>query len=83
MPARRLSVRKIKEVLRLKWEVGVSDAAVSRSCHIARSTVAECVHRAQIAGLNWPLPDDMNDTQLEALLYPPPVSSSILSPISG
>jgi len=81
MPARRLSVRKIKEVLRLKWEVGVSDAAVSRSCHIARSTVAECVHRAQIAGLNWPLPDDMNDTQLEALLYPPPVSSSIQRPI--
>ncbi len=50
MPARRLSVRKIKEVLRLKWEVGVSDSAVSRSCHVARSTVADCIHRAQVAG---------------------------------
>ncbi|MDQ6971563.1 MAG: IS21 family transposase [Mariprofundaceae bacterium] len=81
MPARRLSMRKIKEVLRLKWEVGVTDAAVSRSCHVARSTVADCIHRAQVAGLVWPLPDDMNDTRLEALLYPPPVPSSIQRPM--
>ena len=81
MPARRLSVRKIKEVLRLKWEVGVTDSAVSRSCHIARSTVADCIHRAQVAGLSWPLPDDMNDARLEALLYPAPAPSSVQRPM--
>jgi len=81
MPARRLSVRKIKEVLRLKWEVGVSDAAVSRSCHVARSTVADCIHRAQVAGLSWPLPDDMNEARLEALLYPPSAPSSLQRPM--
>jgi len=81
MPARRLSVRKIKEILRLKWEVGASDTAVSRSCHIARSTVADCICRAQVAGLIWPLPDDMNDTRLEALLYPSSVPSSLQRPM--
>ena len=69
MPARRLSVRKSKEILRLKWEVGVSDAAVSRSCHVSRSTVAGCVRRATAAGLTWPLPEGMDDARLEGLLY--------------
>jgi len=81
MPARRLSVRKIKEVLRLKWEIGVSDAAVSRSCHVARSTVADCIQRARAAGLSWPLPKGMDDTRLEALLYPPPAPSSCQRPM--
>ena len=71
MPARRLSVRKSKEILRLKWEAGVSDAAVSRSCHISRSTVAGCIRRATAAGLSWPLPEGMDDARLERLLYPP------------
>jgi len=44
--------------LPLKWEAGVSDAAVSRSCHISRSTVAGCIRRATAAGLSWPLPED-------------------------
>lgn len=81
MPTKRLSMRKSKEILRLKWAVGVSDAAASRSCHVARSTVADCIRRATAAGLSWPLPDDMDDVRLEALLYPPPAPSSYQRPL--
>lgn len=81
MSRRKLSMRKIKEVLRLKWSCGVSGRRIAKSCHISRSAVADCIHRAQAAGLSWPLPDGMNDTQLEALLYPPPAPSSFQRPM--
>jgi len=74
-------MRKIKEVLRLKWSCGVSGRHIAKSCHISRSAVADCIHRAQAAGLSWPLPNGMNDTQLEALLYPPPAPSSFQRPM--
>jgi len=74
-------MRKIKEVLRLKWSCGVSGRHIAKSCHISRSAVADCIHRAQAAGLSWPLPDGMNDTRLEALLYPPPAPSSFQRPM--
>ena len=72
MAAERLSMRTIKEVLRLKWEKKFSNKQVAQSCNIARSTVREYVGRAQSAGLSWPLASDLNDGQLEALLFPPP-----------
>ncbi len=72
MAAERLSMRTIKEVLRLKWEKKFSNKQVSQSCNIARSTVREYVGRAQSAGLSWPLAADLDDSQLEALLFPPP-----------
>ena len=70
MAARRLSMRKIKEVLRLKWQNGCSDAQIARGCNIARSTVREYLRRAQEAGLTWPLEPDLDDRHLENLLFP-------------
>ncbi|MCX5827161.1 MAG: IS21 family transposase [Deltaproteobacteria bacterium] len=64
-------MRTIKEVLRLKWEKKFSNKQVAQSCNIARSTVREYVGRAQSAGLSWPLASDLDDSQLEALLFPP------------
>ena len=69
MAAERLSMRTIKEVLRLRWEKKFSNTQVSQSCNIARSTVREYVERAQRAGLSWPLASDLDDGQLEALLF--------------
>jgi len=74
-------MRKIKEVLRMKWCCGISERRIATSCRISRSTVADCIGRAQAAGLSWPLPDNMNDTRLDALLYPPPAPSSIQRPM--
>ena len=53
----RLSVRKIKEVLRLTHHRGLSDRQVALSLDISRSTVKDYRVRAQRAGLSWPSPE--------------------------
>lgn len=63
-------MRKIKEVLRLKWVNGLSNRKIARSCGIGRPTVAEYLRRAEEAGLSWPLPADLDDGQLERRLFP-------------
>ena len=70
MPAERLTMRKIREVFRLKFDCNMSHRQIAKSCNIARSTVAEYLFRFQQAALNWPLPVDIDDNQLEQLLYP-------------
>ena len=71
MPAERLTMRKIREVFRLKFDCELSNRQIAKSCAIARSTVADYLFRLQQAGLSWPLPDDIDDNQLEQRLYPP------------
>ena len=71
MPARRASMRKIKEVLRLKFDLGLKNRAIARSCSIPRSSVANYLSRARDAGLSWPLPAGYDDAALENLLFPP------------
>jgi transposase len=69
-------MRKIKEVLRLKWEGRLSNRQIARSCAIARPTVAEYLRRAEAAGLSWPLPVELDEGRLERLLFPSPSSVS-------
>ena len=69
MPAQRLSMRQVREVLRLKWACGLSDRKIAQSLRVSRPTVAEYVRRAQAAGLAWPLPDTLDDTALERQLF--------------
>lgn len=73
MSRKRLSMRKIREVLRLLWDQRRSARDVAKSCSLARSTVREYERRAKEAGLSWPLPE-VDDGTLEALLFPPPPS---------
>jgi transposase len=81
MAQERLTMRKITEVLRLKWECHLSNRAIARSCSISHSTVAEYVQRAQEAGLSWPLPADLGEDALFELLFPkPPQSGSRVIP---
>ena len=70
MPAERLTMRKIREVFRLKFDCDISNRQIAKSCHIARSTVVEYLFRFQQAALSWPLAQDIDDNQLEQLLYP-------------
>jgi len=56
----RLSMRKIKEVLRLKLEQGLTNRAIARSCSIGRATVGEYLRQATAAGLSWPLPEGLD-----------------------
>ena len=66
----RLPMRKIKEVLRLKYEGGRNHREIARSCSISHSTVLEYLRRAAAAGLRWPLPEEMSDAELERRLFP-------------
>lgn len=62
-------MRKIKEVLRLRWGNGLSKRKIARSCGISRPAVDEYLRRAEEAGLSWPLPTDLDDGALERLLF--------------
>lgn len=51
MSAQRLSMRKIREVLRLRWEQGLSKRKTAHRCGVSRPTVDEYLRRAEMAGL--------------------------------
>lgn len=71
MPTKRLSMRKLKEVLRLRYELGLGQRQIVRSCSIGQGTGYEYLKRAQAPGVSWPLPESWDDRQLEAALFGP------------
>ena len=64
-------MRKIREVIRLKQDRYASAREIALACQIGRTTVLEYLHRAESAGLRWPLPEGLSDAALERLLFPP------------
>ena len=80
MAAERLSMRKIKEVLRLK-ALGQRPKAIAQSLGVGQNTVRRYVRRAEEAGLSWPLPPDLGDAALEARLFPPPPEAGVARPV--
>lgn len=71
MPQERLSMRKISEILRLKYGQGFSTRQIAKCCDIGKSTVATYISRAKNAGIFWPLPENMTEERLHELLFPP------------
>ena len=65
MPGKRISMRKIREVLRLKHDLRRSNREIGLSCGIGSSTVGDYLQRARNAGVRWPLPEELGDTELE------------------
>jgi len=63
-------MRRIREVVRLK-ELGLSGRQIARSLQIAQSTVVGYLSRIEAAQLRWPLPDGLDDSALEKLLFVP------------
>jgi transposase len=63
-------MRKIKEVLRLRFGLGLHQDQIARSCSIGQATVHRYLERAAAAHLGWPLPDDLDEQQLDELLFP-------------
>lgn len=64
-------MRKINEVLRLRFELKHSHRQIARSIGAASSTVAEYLRRFDEAGLAWPLSAALTEVELEAKLFPP------------
>jgi transposase len=70
MPAERLSMRKLREALRLHFELGLSSRGIAKGCQASSSTVQGYLLRAKVAKLTWPLPPEMDDEALERRLFP-------------
>ncbi len=71
MPPVRSSMRKIKEVLRLKFDADLSCRQIAASLKLSVGVISKYTKAAEEAGLSWPLPEGMNDSTLEARLFPP------------
>src|ERR1700710_2665166 len=71
MPRERLSMRKIRELLRLRWEHHLPQRVISQSLGLSQGSISDYLSRARRAGLTWPLPEALDDARLEALLFPP------------
>src|SRR4030081_2782744 len=72
MPAERVSMRQIREVLRLRFASELPQRGIAKSLGLSQGAVSGYLSRARAAGVSWPLPADRDDEQLEALLFPPP-----------
>ena len=72
MAQERLTMRKIREILRLKYEAGLSNRTIAGACNISNSTVGEYLRRAEKAGISWPL-GDLSEEDLFKQLFGEPI----------
>ena len=70
MPTGRLMMRRIRDLLRLKFSQGLSEREIAVSLGLGKGSVGGYVRRARAAGLSWPLPEGLDDDNLELLLFP-------------
>ena len=82
MPRQRISMRKIKEVLRLVFDCKASKCRAAKTCGISHSTASDYLARFKASGLGWPLSEDVGDAFLEEKLYPKtPPSQCVRAPL--
>lgn len=70
MPQERTTMRKIREILRLRRQ-GLSHREIATSCSVGYGTVGDLLRRVEKLGLSWESAQDQDDEQLEKLVYPP------------
>jgi transposase len=66
-------------VLRLTHALGMNRRLVGEATGIGKTAVGEYVRRAALAGQSWPIPDEIDDAELERRLFPPPEARSSTS----
>ena len=71
MAKMRVSMRKIREVLRLRHELGLSVRQVREATGVGKTAVSEYVSRAKVIGITWPIPGEISDAELERRLFTP------------
>jgi transposase len=80
MPRQRLFMRKIEEVLRLKWGAGLSPRQIAKAVGIGRTTVSDYIARAEAAGISWPLRAGMDAAQLGQRVFSSPGQATKFAP---
>jgi transposase len=63
-------MQKIKDILRLKFEAQLPLRQIALSLSISTGVISKYLCRAEAAGLGWPLPEGMSDSELAAHLQP-------------
>ena len=76
MSAKKVSMIKLKEILRLKYEAKLSVRQISSCLSLSIGVISKYVQRADAAGLSWPLPDDVSEQVLKAKLQPRRMNSA-------
>lgn len=69
MRRQRFSMRKIQDVLRLRFAAHLSERQIAAIVGYSRSAVHQCLGRAAAAKITWPLPPDCDEAVLQARLY--------------
>jgi len=72
MPADRLAMRQIKDILRLRYDAGLSLREIARSLDLSVGVVSKYLQLASDAGIGWPPPADLDEQALFKKLQPPP-----------
>ena len=72
MAAKRLPMRKIRDILKMKHELGLPHRSIARALHVSIGTVSEYLAKAKEMGLSGPLAEEADDGQLEGCLFPRP-----------
>lgn len=70
MPTERLSMRKTREILRLKWVLRRSHREIQRALGIGLGTISDTATRAAAQQLDWAAIEALTDDALETRLYP-------------
>lgn len=63
-------MRHIREILRLRFAEEVSGRVIAKRLGMNQGVVSSYIRRARAVGLSWPVPTDIDDEQLKALLFP-------------
>src|ERR1700690_3654974 len=62
-------MRKIKEVLRLRFELGLGQREIARACSISQGAVHNYLKKAVGAGIQWPLPESWDEKRIEEVVF--------------
>lgn len=65
-------MRKIREVLRLKFECGRTNRQIAASCRLGAGTVSDYLQRARSSAVSWTDAQALTDAALEARLFKQP-----------
>ena len=68
---KRINMRDVKEVLRLKFDLKLSNSKIALAVGVSEATIERYLYRVRKNEIAWPLPADITNDQLETILYPP------------
>ncbi len=81
MPADRLAMRQIKDILRLRHDAGLSLREIARSLNLSVGVVSKYLQLAAAAGIGWPPPAELDEDALVRKLQPPPPAILSATPL--